>query len=250
MDRFLNWIVINKIAAIITLLGVIAIPIAIIYYIDMFQKLYASVFRFKHFNKLEINVSSDSFVRDNIKNYNIEWRKNYRLYYLNVTNSNKDFTIEDLRLDIYTPVGLLSADIYRQSGCQNLMLQCEDHLKERGEITKRDKNEVTGTFTFLKNEVLISGLKLSPNASFIIRFVLVYPEKTFTPDGYLNTKYTYSNAYNKKKSITEYFKLDSSSDNSRILSISKNEGKNKWAVVFQPTKPLIFKKDGSISQQK
>ncbi len=241
-----SWELIYKITAILGLLGFLTLVIT---YWKVLRNFYFNLIKFKSYQNIHIEVLSDNFVRDGIINFNVVWQSNYRLFFLNVKNTNSEYAVEDLRIDIYAPVGLLTANIYRQDGCQDLLIQCEDHLAEQGEITRGSNKQVVSTFKYFKNEMRISSLKLQPNSSFIIRFVLVYPNSTVNQDGFLNTKYTISNIYNKKKSITEHFKLDSSSNDFGILTLLKNESKTKWTMIMQPLEPLIFKEEGTISQE-
>lgn len=225
---------------ILAFVGVIGTPSMVVWYFEIIPKMYTNWIQFKNFQKVTITVGTDDLIRDGITSQNIEWKKNYRQYYITVKNDNDDFTIEDLRVEISAPTGVLNAEIYHQQGIDNLMVQYDENYM--GELTSDDK--VVSNLPSLSNQISITSIKMMPKSSFVIRIVLAYmtpPNQgnIYTNKGYLNLNYVYSNYYNKKGKALSFYHFDSSDDYLREISLSENKSMDRARVKIYSQQPPL-----------
>ncbi len=189
-------------------------------------------------------ISLPSNYSTGLEVHGIQWESDLKEYVFNFRNESKDTDLEDLRIDLEMPGGIVTYAIESQEGCEAISFSQQYTI---GGIADRKNHTIKKTFDYYVNNLKINLVRLFPNGNISIRLIIKYLHTDI--EGHFSLKCRYEGEDKKKinKSITHKI-LFRNKDN-KILYIDDSElisGTYTASFLMVPKKPLIFKKNGSI----
>ena len=189
------------------------------------------------------NISSN--YANGIEVDGIIWKNDFRHYLLKIKNKSKKSKIFDLRLDIDFLGGVVNKEIRSQQGCDNINLSSNGFFNTG--IGK--KGQINKTFPFYSNNLKISSSKIYQDGYFEIK--LTIKDLTEEKYGLFEARYRYFDQSSEEKKWESRYKILRHNNGAMYID-AENPFKDavKRSIQMIPANPLVFKKNGTIKEER
>ena len=174
----------------------------------------------------------------------IEWESGLKEYLFNFKNESTDKDLEDLRIDLEMPGGVVIYAIQSQEGCEDISFSQQFSI---GGIAERKSQTIKKTFDFYVNNLKINLVRLFPKGTFSIRMIIKYLHTDIK--GLFSLKCRYEGEDKKKIQKSIAYRILFKDKNKKTIYIDDSSlisGTYTANFLMVPKKPLIFRKNGSI----
>ena len=180
----------------------------------------------------------------------ITWKPDFKEYRLTVRNTSKDVEVQDVRINMDLPGGVVQHKIISEAGCSELKPRDVDMIG--GGIGKKG-GEIYQTVKQYSNNFYITADKLFPEAHFQVRLIMkitVAPnDLSDDRNGIFEASFRYVDHERQSQVKGDTYNLLFRENGSLYIDIDnllKGKVMRSTAIVFDT--PLSFGKDGSVKK--
>lgn len=176
--------------------------------------------------------------------HGIKWEPDFKEYRFNFQNESLKFELEDLRIDLQMPGGIVTYAIEYQEGCEDISFSQQYTVGGIGD--RKDKN-ISKTFDYYVNTLKINLVRLFPKGRFSIIMIIKFLNTE--SNGIFISKFRYSGKETEKKKKYLAYEILFKDKNTKSLYIDESKlisGEYKATFLMIPKKPLVFRKNGSV----
>jgi hypothetical protein len=176
--------------------------------------------------------------------YGIKWESDFKEYIFNFKNESNEKDLEDLRIELEMPGGIVTYAIESQEGCDDISFSQQYSV---GGIADRKSNTIRKTFDYYVNNLKINLVRLFPKGNLSIRLIIKYLHTDIKGLFSLKCRYEGEDKNKVQKSLA-YRILFRDKDKKTIYIDDSNliSGTYTASFLMVPKKPLVFRKNGSV----
>lgn len=179
-----------------------------------------------------------------IEVHGVKWEADFKEYLFNFRNESTDKDLEDLRIELEMPGGVVLYAIESQEGCENISFSQQFSV---GGIADRKSQTIRKTFDYYVNNLKINLVRLFPKGNFSIRLIIKYLHTDI--EGLFSLKCRYEDEDKKKIQKSIAYRILFKDKNKKLIYIDDStliSGTYTANFLMVPKKPLIFRKNGSV----
>ena len=172
----------------------------------------------------------------------LTWEKDFYQYFLKIRNKKTE--IYDIRIDVDFLGGVINKEIRLQQGCDSINFSADGFFNTG--IGK--KGQINKTFPVYSNNLKISASRIYQDGYFEIK--LTIKDLPMTKNGLFEVSYRYLDENGEQKKWANRYKILRYNNGAMYID-SENPFKDavKRSMRMIPVKPLVFKKDGTITEK-
>lgn len=177
----------------------------------------------------------------------VMWQENYSGHLFSLLNKSHDVSVADVRVYLDLPGGIVTHRVETNEGCQDLELS---QFNPSGGIGTRG-GEIHEVVKYLRNDLTITVARMSTRSRFTISLVIEH--RGGSKAGWCEVSYKYNDGNEAKTKHIRYPIVVSSEAPLKMkLDSTTNMADQKATghLRIMPVRPLIFKANGKVEQQK
>ena len=176
--------------------------------------------------------------------HGIKWESDFKEYIFNFKNESSEKDLEDLRIALEMPGGIVTYAIESQEGCDDISFSQQYSV---GGIGDRKSHTIRKTFDYYVNNLKINLVRLFPKGHFSIRLIIKYLQTDI--EGLFSLKCRYEGEDKNKIQKSLAYRILFRDKNKKTIYIDDSNlisGTYTRNFLMVPKKPLVFRKDGSV----
>jgi hypothetical protein len=169
----------------------------------------------------------------------IKWEQDFKEYIFTLRNVGADIDLEDLRIELQMPGGVVAYKLNSQEGCEGVTFPPQDTV---GWIAGENQI-ISKTFDYYVNNLKINIVRLFPNGTISLKMIIKYLTEE-NEGGIFSLKCRHIDPDGKKVSHELVYKIIFKDINKKSLYIDESKpitGSYKGIFMMIPKKPLLFK---------